>query len=705
MQETNEAEPTLGIDWRDLGKRGAIFALLLLVALVILPRTEAPEAVREAQTAQVLARKKAGALDEALAAHWKARGVTFKAGEAPKLSLDYEGPPGARKLILEKWQTNAQLRLVDGPSPDGQALRVEVRAEAGALHIAAAHVAGGERAELLKVDRLIGRWWSALPPLIAVLMAICFRSLLTALFSAILLGSALQTGFLPHSAMWMAIRTYLIGTTFDTFNLYIIAFTISLVGSVHIVLKMGGLAGLLERFKGLASSRRSTQAATGLMGLAVFFDDYANTIVIGSTMRPLTDHLKISREKLAYLVDSTSAPVAGLAIISTWIGYEVGLFTELSNQLGLGRSGYDIFFDILPLRFYCILTLTFVFIVGLSGRDFGPMLKAERRAFHEGLVSRPGARPLTNVAAERLEPAAETPKRWYNAVIPVGVMLGATLLGMYWSGWSGAGPGPTSIPGMGAVWAGESSLGDVLSGWGAAASGLGSWQTWRDAFSGADNAKVLFAGAVLASVAAFVLAVGQRLLSPREAAVAWGRAVPGMWMAVAILMHAWSIRAVCDDLGTSIYLVGAVQDIIAPQLLPIITFLIAAAIAFATGTSWGTMGLLLPAMIPLAFQLTHGMPGGEMIVLLCFGAVLDGAIFGDHCSPISDTTVMSSIASSCDHVDHVRTQMPYAFVTMFAAGLLGYIGVAYGLPAWLALFSGVGALVAFMFAVGKRVEA
>jgi Na+/H+ antiporter NhaC len=694
-QAQPDRDPLKDIDWRWLGQRALVFAALVFAALVVLPRTEAPEPVRVAQTAQVLARKQAGALDEALEARWKALGSSPQ-----KLSFTYEGPPEARALVWEKWRTSEQMKLVDGPAD--QALRVVVRADGDTLHMEAMHVRGAEQAALLNASRLVGRWWSVLPPLIAVLMAICFQRLLLALFSAIWLGAALQTGFLPHSATWMALRTYLVGTTLDTFNLYIIGFTITLVGSVHIVLKMGGLAGLLERFRGLAGSRRSTQAATGLMGLAVFFDDYANTIVIGSTMRPLTDHLKISREKLAYLVDSTSAPVAGLAIISTWIGYEVGLFTELSAQLGMGRSGYDIFFDIMSLRFYCIFTLSFVFIVALTNRDFGPMLAAERRALHEGHVLRPGSKPLTNVAAERLEPAADIPKRWYNAVIPVALMLTMTMLGMYWSGWSGQAPGPTAIPSVGAVWAGESSVGDVLAGWSAAAGGLVSWRTWRDAFSGADNAKVLFWGAMLTSIIAFGMATAQRLLTPRKAAAAWASAVPGMWMAVAILMHAWSIRAVCDDLGTSIYLVGAVQDLIAPQLLPIITFLIAAAIAFATGTSWGTMGLLLPAMIPLAYQMTYGQPGGELIVLLCFGAVLDGAIFGDHCSPISDTTVMSSIASASDHLDHVRTQMPYAVVTMSVAALVGYIGVAFGLPVIAALPLGILTLVGVMMLVGKQ---
>ena len=179
------------------------------------------------------------------------------------------------------------------------------------------------------------------------------------------------------------------------FNLYVIGFTLSLVGMVHVILKMGGMAGLLERVKRFARSARATRVTTALMGFVLFFDDYANTIVVGSTMRPLTDARRISREKLAYLVDATSAPVAGLAVVSTWIGFEVGLFEELRVQLGMAQSGYAIFFEILPLRFYCIFTLCFVLLCAWSGRDFGPMRRAEERAWVEGRLWREGSSTLS----------------------------------------------------------------------------------------------------------------------------------------------------------------------------------------------------------------------------------------------------------------------------------------------------------------------
>ncbi|MFB6375141.1 MAG: Na+/H+ antiporter NhaC family protein, partial [Bradymonadaceae bacterium] len=223
-----------------------------------------------------------------------------------------------------------------------------------------------------------------------------------------------------------------------------------------------------------------------------------------------------------------------------------------------------------------------------------------------------------------------------------------------------------------------------------------------DALSNAANAKVLFWGSVVGSLVAIAMATGQKLLDLEESLHAWVQAITMMGLAVAILVLAWSIQGVCSDLGTSIYLVGSVQHLVGPTVLPVLTFGLAAVVAFSTGTSWGTMGILLPAMIPMAYHMTAGLESGELLLMMCFGAVLDGAIFGDHCSPISDTTVMSSIASSVDHIDHVRTQMPYALTSMAASVLVGYIGVAIGLPILAAYGLGAILLLGVVLFVGRE---
>lgn len=674
------------------------FVISVGVLLLALPSTQPEPSKTEALTAQVAMRKDVGGIDDGVKA-WVEKHRPEQKEKQLSLKLDYHGPELGEEVVRRKLAEAKHLTL----SPNGKdgELDVAITTDKEGVQqeaLITLEVKGEEARELSKNKRRLGTWVSVLPPLIAVLFALFFKRLILALFGAVWLGAAIQAGFMPHTATWDAIVKYMLGSTFDGFNLHVIGFTLSLVGMVHVILRMGGMAGLLDKLRVLATSRRASKLTTALMGGAIFFDDYANTIVVGTTMRPMTDARKISREKLAYLVDSTSAPIAGVAIISTWIGYEVGLFDELSRQLSMGMSGYEIFFSILAMRFYCLLTLVFVLLNAVLERDFGPMLTAERRASSGGGALRPGSKPLTQVgAAEHISPPEGTPSRWFNAVIPVSVVILSVMLGMYWSGWAS---GDASLPGLGALMTGEAEW-SQWSNLGAALSQMGSWEAWRDAFSNADNAKVLFYGAIMGSVVAILLAVTQRLLNLKDASIAWARAIPGMWMAVAILVLAWSIRAVCDDLGTSVYLVGAVQDLITPTLLPIITFVLAAIIAFATGTSWGTMGILIPALIPLAHHMTQGQAHGEVILMLCFAAVLDGAIFGDHCSPISDTTVMSSIASACDHIDHVRTQAPYAITTMLAASTCGYLGVAYGLPVWGALVLGVVSLAAVLFLIGR----
>jgi Na+/H+ antiporter NhaC len=668
--------------WRDDFTSRRIFGFVVagLICLFLLPIAEADRETAESVTAQVAARDASKSIRFA---------VEEKAtpGEPTPISLEYDGPDQFEDEARSGLQ-HETIELVEG-APNVVQARVRHDGE----NISVEYELKRPDADPVPTIGLkrVGGWEAVLPPLIAILIALFFRKLILALVSAVWLGATALSGWNPLFGLWNGATDYVWQSVADSFKIYIIAFTLSLVGMVQVITRMGGIAGVLERFRRFTETARSTRVTTALLGTAIFFDDYANTIVVGTSMRPITDRRKISREKLAYLVDSMSAPVAGVAIISTWVGYEVGLFDELSRQLALGRSGYDIFFGIIPLRFYCWFTIVFVLANAWFGRDYGPMLRAERRAA-EGEPLRSGSSPLTSGAFAGSEPADDIPYRWWNAAIPIGCVIVGTLLGMFWSGWSS---GEQTIPAL---------FGSgFFDAWAVALGDLTSWDAWRDAFGNADSGKVLFWSSMLASTVTVGLAVGQRLLSLKEALLTFFKAVPAMWLAVVILVMAWSIQRVCSDLGTSIYLVGAVQDLLAPGMLPIVTFLLAAVVAFATGTSWGTMGILLPAMVPLAFYLTDGAEGGNLIILmLTFGAVLDGAIFGDHISPISDTTVMSSISASVDHIDHVRTQAPYAITTMSVAGLVGYVGVAFGLPEIAALIVGAVSCVLIVRFAGKR---
>ena len=677
--------------------RSVIGALLATVALSALAWTASPSHERlDALSAEALVRAHAAAIDEAIAKRLSTRGA--QSAEALDLRFQYEGPATAGELARARLDDQPHLRLHESGRDGALIMRIrhDERARRIVLRAEIADATSAEPPALLhEADTLPARWGAILAPLIAVLVAVFTRRLIVALVCAMCAGAITWAGIgHPLLAAERVVTHYVGANLTQSFNLYVLGFTLSLVGMVHVVLRMGGMAGVLDKLGRFATSVRATRVTTVLMGCALFFDDYANTIVVGSTMRPVTDRQHISREKLAFLVDATSAPIAGVAIISTWIGFEVGLFDELSKQLGLGQGGYEIVFSILGYRFYCLLTLWFVLINAWTGRDFGPMRRAEGRARRTGHVARPGSRLLSGSGDEDIEPVEGAPPRWYNAAIPVATVLIATILGMVWSGWRGA--QGIELPSLWGLIHGERRLPI-----GQAIVSMDSVASWREAFSSADNAKVLFWSAMGASALAIVLASAQRIMSPWRAVRAWASAMPKMWMAVAIFVLAWAIRSVCEDLGTSVYLMGLIEGLLTPSFLPLVTFVLASLVALATGTSWGTMGILLPAMIPLAYGMSEGHPDAQIIVLLCFGAVLDGAIFGDHCSPVSDTTVMSSIASGCDHVDHVRTQIPYAVCVMLASALFGYVGVAMGLPGWAALALGASSLVAALWILGR----
>ena len=505
---------------------------------------------------------------------------------------------------------------------------------------------------------------SLLPPLAAIFMAFLLRKVAISLLAGIVAGAFLVEDWALWPSLERTVGDYLVGTAIDTFNVYVYTFTLALIGMVNVCIAMGGMAGVIERISRVATGVRSTQVATALMGIAVFFDDYANTVVIGGAARPLTDARRISREKLAYIVDSTAAPIAGIAIISTWIGIEVQYFQEtlprLGEMAGVVDSGYAFFFEVLPFRFYCFFAIALVLMIAASGLDFGPMLQAERRARRSGQGTGPRPRSGKRLpVASGVRPKAGVPPRWLNGVLPIAIVILATLVGS-----AMVGAGHLAARGIDITWYSPADLARAFI-------------SVED-----DSVQVLFWAAVLGSLVAIALAIGQSLLNLREAVTAWFHGVLSMLPAIAILILAMAIRSVTDDLLVADYLTAVLGDVPA-QVFPLVTFALAGAVAFATGTSWGTMAILVPVAVPVAASLAAGQETAELLLFLVGAAVLDGAIFGDHCSLISDTTVMSSIASGCDHVDHVRTQLPYSLLAMVAAGLAGYSMVAWlGTTGW-----------------------
>ncbi len=537
------------------------------------------------------------------------------------------------------------------------------------------HVGRGKLAMVQNV-RVWPGWLTILPPLLAILLALAFRQVLPALFLGIWVGVTIVHGMNPWTGITRLIDTYLVEAMTDPDHVRIIIFSMTLGGMVGLITRSGGAVGLVDALSRLAVSRKMSQFSTWLIGLLIFFDDYSNTLMVGNTMRPFTDKTKVSREKLSYIVDSTAAPVASIALISTWIGYELALLSAAIDSLGLDSSAYWMFLKALPFNFYSWACMLFVLIIVLSGRDYGPMLKAETRALSTGRLLASGAQPLLDEEMQRLEPPTNAPHLWYNALAPIGVMSLVLVIGLYRSGQS-------------------------------AVAAAGAEPTIYNIIGSADPFQVLLWAAFAGVFASLALIFFQRLLSVREAMDAFLVGFKSLILAMVILTLARVIQIVCTELETATYLLTVTRHMLSPGMLPALTFVLAAFTSFSTGTSWGTMAILMPLIIPLAYHLPidAGLDQAavELTMLGTVGAILSGAVFGDHCSPISDTTIMSSMSSGSDHIDHVRTQLPYSLTVGVAAIALGYIPAGYGLiNPWLSNLIVVAALLLFVRYFGRK---
>jgi Na+/H+ antiporter NhaC len=533
-------------------------------------------------------------------------------------------------------------------------------------------------------------WLSLLPPLVAIVLALIFREVVLSLFAGIWVGALLLTSYNPLAASLMSVDRFVLGALAeDADHMSIILFSMMLGGMVGVMAKSGGTLGIVHALRPLATSSRRGQAFSWLSGMIIFFDDYANTLIVGNTMRPVTDRLRVSREKLAYIVDSTAAPMAAIAVITTWVGFEISLIGDAlssaaaqtadpalsADLLAASQNPFSVFLHTIPYLFYPILALCFVIMVVLTKRDFGPMLASERRARSGGGVLRPGSQPAADLSGGVMEPPANAPPRWYNAGIPVFTVVLVALIGIWYTGSAG------------------------LEG-----SGHSIWEVVGEA----DPFKTLIWASFTGVAMAMVLAVAQRILTIGQAIEAWVNGMRAMLLAIVILVLAWGLGGVTEALGTGPYLSSLLQDSLPIHFLPVLVFLTAGAISFATGTSWGTMAILFPIVIPLAVAMGAGIgfDGGDhySILLGTISSVMAGSIFGDHCSPISDTTVMSSMATACDHIDHVRTQLPYALLVGVVAMLVGDIPTAYGVPPLLSIVVGLGILFVVLRIFGRPVE-
>lgn len=527
-------------------------------------------------------------------------------------------------------------------------------------------------------------WLSLVPPLVAIVLAIFTRRTLLSLLVGIIAGAVILHGGNPITGLWSACADYLWVKATDWDKVQVYLFTLLTGGMIGVVSASGGMRGLVNLIVRFADSRLKGQLTGWVMGLAIFFDDYANMLLLGGTLKDVTDRLRISREKLAYIVDSTAAPVAGLALISTWVATEISYIEAGIDQIAGPEKpdAFLLFVESLPYRFYSWWALLLVPLVALTRRDFGPMLKAEVTMLSQG----PAADAKTD--DEELLPESSS---WLNAAIPVGTMLAGVIAVLYWTGYQVA-----------ASEGNDPSLLQII--------GEG------------NSYQALLYGSAASLIVAILLISPQRLLSVGQTGRAILKGFRAMLPALLILWLAASLAAqtepptfdkdtgemTLNGLNTAGYLKQLLETNLPIEMLPTTVFVLAAAVAFSTGTSWGTMGILVPLSVSVSAGMLTGngepLDVADPVLLSVVGSVLAGAIFGDHCSPISDTTILSSQSCGCDHMAHVRTQMPYAILGAVLSITLGTVPVAYGVPVYVCHVLGVGAMIGTLFCLGQNPE-
>ena len=526
------------------------------------------------------------------------------------------------------------------------------------------------------IENVMPLWMSILPPLIAIVTAFVTKEVLSSLFLGIFSGAFLMALFSEQSplaalggGLLRTVDTYIVGSLTDRDHVLIIVFTLIIGGMVRIITVNGGMQGVVKWLSKRAKGARSGQLMTFLMDLCIFFDDYSNTLVVGNTMRPIADKLKISREKLAYIVDSTSAPVVAVAFVTTWIGAELSYIQDGINTIGLNMSAYSVFFHSLAYSFYPFLTLGFVLMIILSGRDFGPMLKAERRA-------------RTATTPQDQNDEAET-KNYHaiDALIPLAVLIFGTVAGLIATGYNVT------------VW------GDAH---------LNFFQKLSSTIGAANSYIALLWASLLSLLTAIFISLLRGTIKFDKIIEEMVEGFKSMFNAVLILTMAWSIALVTKDMHTAEFVSQLLlQWSLSPIWVPVITFVLAALIGFSTGTSWGTMAILYPLILPSSWLLCQqqGLSMNATMPLFynVVASVMAGAVMGDHCSPISDTTIMSSLSSQCNHLQHVSTQMPYALTVGSTALAFGFLPTALGLPSWVAFFIAFATLGLIVRVVGKKI--
>lgn len=607
---------------------------------------------------------------------------------------------------------NGKMRLNKELSRKGELLFLESHAK-DETQYALYHIS--ERKDGSARVKPIPLWLSLVPPLIAIILALIFKEVILSLFVGIWAGSFIAGGLRIDSlyfgliSFFDVIQKYVIHALNDTGHLSVIVFSILIGGMVAIISKNGGMAGVVKSLSKYAKTPRSTQFITWLLGVAIFFDDYANTLIVGNTMRSVTDKFRISREKLAYIVDSTAAPVSAVAFITTWIGAELGYIDDAMSQIPLANdmTPYAIFMASLKYSYYPIFTLIFILILIRTQKDYGPMKHAEHRARSTGAVSSAKTESEDEPDMEDLSPVEGAPLKWQYAVIPVLTVIFVTIFGLLDTGLDGLHSSVAAVNDIPNTWGQVWSNLHLIS----AESNPGFFNKLGTVIGSADSYAALLWASMSGLVVAIIMTVAGKVIKLFDTMHYMVTGFKTMLPALLILTLAWSLAYTTEELHTADYLSNVLSGNISPYLIPIIVFVLSAFIAFSTGSSWSTMSILYPIAIPTTYAVCTAAgfdPDTTLdLILNVIATVLAASVLGDHCSPISDTTILSSLASDCNHIDHVRTQLPYALtvgsVSIACVGLSGWIGGSW-LINFIILLVGIAILYAVVWKFGQEID-
>ena len=489
-------------------------------------------------------------------------------------------------------------------------------------------------------------FWSLLPPIIAIALALITKEVYTSLFVGIIVGGLLYANFNLEVTLTHAFNNGIVASLSEAYNVGILVFLVILGVIVMMMNKAGGSAAFGRWASSKIKSRTGAQLATVALGSLIFIDDYFNCLTVGSVMRPVTDKSRISRAKLAYLIDATAAPICIIAPISSWAA---AVSSCVKNVNGL-----EVFIKAIPFNFYAILTLIMMIFLAITKLDYGPMAKHEKNAQEKGdLFS--GMKALAEEANENANPKGKV----IDLVLPIVLLIICCVIGMIYSG------------------------------------GFFQGESFINAFSNADASIGLMMGSAVTLVITLVYYAIRRTLTYREMMDCVPEGFKSMVPAILILTFAWSLKAMTDSLGAKLYVEAVVNSYAAgfKSFLPAIIFLIACGLSFATGTSWGTFGILIPIVTAI-------FPADSPLMIIGISACCAGAVCGDHCSPISDTTIMASAGAQVEHVTHVSTQLPYA-ITVAAISFVCFIFAGFIQSVAICLPIGVVLTVAVLFVIKK----